>query len=185
MKFESYTRNGKSYDQNFYNVFGYNRTVPGDIESNKRLNLIPVSLISGVHYIVPIIGRAYIYCNFYTCDDNIILSWSSFNARAVKVFSLGSLFAHATVVCAREDRSRTWFYDILNFRQKLSSRSGGKQLGRGDPYPGTNDLCKISRHVAALITFANFHLCTLCKSAVRPGRSEGTRCTGESIRRWR
>lgn len=31
--------------------------------------------------------------------------------------------------------------------------------------------CANSPGVAALITFANFHLCTLCKSVKRPGHS--------------
>lgn len=37
-----------SFNHIFYNVFGYVRTVPDGFESNKRLNHMSVSLISGV-----------------------------------------------------------------------------------------------------------------------------------------
>ena len=51
-KFKSYKRSGESYNIIFYNIFGYVRFVPDDFESNKRLNLISVILISGVHCII-------------------------------------------------------------------------------------------------------------------------------------
>jgi hypothetical protein len=46
---ESNKQSDEPYNRIFYNVFEYVRSVPDDFESNKRLNLISVSLISGVH----------------------------------------------------------------------------------------------------------------------------------------